>query len=433
MKETCNKSLKLRIFPSKEQEELIAKTFGCCRLVYNSYLKERMDFYENVISKIPKEDKDSRLKAYKSFKYSNLKEKYKFLDEVSSQALCQSRVNLEKAFLNFFKSANGTYNGKYNFSKFKSKKNNNLAYRECMPSKTALCWFQRLVKIPKLGKVKFSHDSLPKWYSNKAKLCNITVEKKPSGKYYAVLLFEIEKPSYIVSGRKPVIGLDFSPANLYVNSEGRTGKDLGFVAVKQANSRKLVKLQRTLARKKPSSKNREKAKTKLVRFEERIAFKRKEFIEKETLRLVKSYDKIVIENLDLVGIAKFLPNAKNLVDTAWATFVAKLEQKGKDYNCEVVKADRFFPSSQLCSECGFQNKALKLSQRVWTCPNCKTKLDRDINAAINLKNYILSERQEFRPAEDCKQSSICSQCELKSVETGTCAGNCQEEGARSSV
>lgn len=430
MKETCNKSLKLRIFPSREQEELIVKTFGCCRLVYNSYLKERIDFFENVISKIPKEDKDLRLKAYKSFKYSNLKEKYKFLDEVSAQALCQSRVNLEKAFLNFFKSANGIYKGKYNFPKFKSKKNNSLSYREGQPSKTALCWFHRLVKIPKLGKVKFSHDSLPKWYSSKAKLCNITLERKPSGKYYAVLLFEIEKPEYKVSGRKPVIGLDFSPTNLYVNSEGETGKDFGFVAVKQANSKKLAKFQRALARKKPSSKNREKAKTKLARFEEQIVFKRKEFIEKETLRLVKSYDEIVIENLDLKSMAKFLLNAKNLVDTSWATFVSRLEQKGKDYNCEIIKADRFFPSSQLCSKCGFQYKELKLSQRVWTCPNCKSKLDRDLNAAINLKNYILSERQEFRPAKDCKQSNAGSQCELKSAETGIYAGDCQEEGAR---
>ena len=424
MKETCNKSLKLRIFPSKEQEKLIIKTFGCCRFVYNSYLKERIDFYKNIISKIPKEDKDLRLKVYKSFRYSNLKEKYKFLDEVSSQALCQSRVNLEKAFLNFLRSANGTYKGKYNFPKFKSKKNSSLSYRECMPSKTALCWFQRLVKIPKLGKVKFSHDSLPKWYSSKAKLCNITVEKKSSGKYYAVLLFEIEKLEYKVSGRKPVIGLDFSLANLYVNSEGETGKDFGFIAVKQANSKKLAKFQRALARKKLNSKNREKAKTKLARFEETIAFRRKEFIEKETLRLVKSYDKIVIENLNLISMAKFLSNAKNLVDTSWATFVAKLEQKGKDYNCEIIKADRFFQSSQLCSKCGFQNKTLKLSQRVWTCPSCKSKLDRDLNAALNLKNYILSERQEFKPAKDCKQSYVGSQRELKSVETGNCAGNC---------
>ena len=389
-----------------------------------------MDFYENVVSKISKEDKNLRLKVYKSFKYSNLKEKYKFLDEVSSQALCQSRVNLEKAFNNFFKSANGTYKGKYNFPKFKSKKNNNLSYRECMPSKTALCWFQRFVKIPKLGKVKFSHDSLPKWYSNKIKLCNITVEKKPSGKYYAVLLFEIEKPEYKVSERKPVIGLDFSPANLYVNSDGKTGKDFGFVAVKQVNSKKLAKFQRALAHKKFSSKNREKAKTKLARFEEQIAFRRKEFIEKETLRLVKSYDKIVIENLDLKSIAKFLSNAKNLVDTSWATFVAKLEQKGKDYNCEIIKANRLFPSSQICSNCGFQNKALKLSQRVWTCPKCQTKLNRDVNAAINLKNYILSERQEFRPVEDCKQSNAGSQCELKSVETGICADDCLKGDAR---
>ena len=148
-----------------------------------------------------------------------------------------------------------------------------------------------------------------------------------------------------------------------------------------------------------SSKNREKARIKLARLEEHIAFCRKDWIEKESLRLVKSYDKVVVEDLNLKGISKFLRNAKNMNDTSWATFVARLEQKGQDYNCEGIKADRYFPSSQLCSNCGFQYKGLKLSEREWTCCNCGTHHIRDVNAAINLKNYVPLERRKLTPVD----------------------------------
>ena len=262
----------------------------------------------------------------------------------------------------------------------------------------------------------FSHDSLPKWYSKKAKLCNITVEKSCSNRYYAVLLFEIDKPNYKIENRKEAIGLDFSPSEMYVSSENQTGKDFGYIAQKQAHSKKLKKLQRRFAKKqmvavencprKVSSKNREKARIKLARLEEHIANSRKDWIEKESLRLVKSYDKVVVEDLNLKGISKFLHNAKNMNDTSWATFVARLEQKGQDYNCEVVKADRYFPSSQICSKCGFQYHDLKLSEREWTCKNCGTHHIRDVNAAINLKNYVPLERRKFTPVDSEKISNL---------------------------
>ena len=114
---------------------------------------------------------------------------------------------------------------------------------------------------------------------------------------------------------------------------------------------------------------------------------------------MKSYDKVVVEDLNLKGISKFLRNAKNMNDTSWGTFVSKLKVKGKDYNCKVIKADRYFPSSQLCSKCGFQYKDLKLSEREWTCPKCGTNHIRDLNAAINLKNYVPLEERKFTPAE----------------------------------
>ena len=121
---------------------------------------------------------------------------------------------------------------------------------------------------------------------------------------------------------------------------------------------------------------------------------------------MKSYNKVVVEDLNLKGISKFLRNAKNMNDTSWATFVSRLETKGKDYNCNVIKADRYFPSSQLCSKCGFQYKGLKLSEREWTCPKCGTSHIRDVNAAINLKNYVPMEGRKLTPVESSKAANL---------------------------
>ena len=196
--------------------------------------------------------------------------------------------------------------------------------------------------------------------------------------------------------------MDFSPSEMYINSDGKSGKDFGYVAQKQAHHKQLQKLSRRLAKKQKGSNNRNKARIKLARLEEHIANSRKDWIEKESLRLVKTYEKIVVEDLNLKGISKFLRNAKNMNDTSWSTFVTRLQAKGKDYDCKIIKADRYFPSSQLCSKCGFQYKGLKLSEREWTCCNCGTHHIRDVNAAINLKNYIPMEGREFKPVESSK-------------------------------
>lgn len=211
---------------------------------------------------------------------------------------------------------------------------------------------------------------------------------------------------------KQAIGLDFSPAELYVDSDGKSGLDYGYRPQKLAAKKKLTKLQRRFAKKqmvkkvcddgitrKVSSNNREKARIKLARCEEQIANRRRDFIEKETLRLVKTYDKVVVEDLNLKGISKFLRNAHNMNDTSWATFVNRLQQKGQDYGCQVVKASRWFPSSQLCHVCHFQNTQLKLSDRRWTCPKCGAPHVRDANAAINLKHYVPKELRDSRSVE----------------------------------
>ena len=416
-----HKSLKLRIYPTLEQSRLINQTFGCCRKLYNEHLQERNEFYiENIL---PIKNKASQIEInqiYKTFKpktEKEWKEIYPFMKEVSSTSLQQARMDCDNAFVNFFKSNKGTRKGKSGFPKFKSKKDNHQSYREPNINENCKVFFEnRLVKIPKIGKVIFKDRAFPKWWSQIQKLCSMTISKSCSGNYYVSILFEISTYTYKVEDRKEAIGLDFSPSEMYVSSENQTGKDFGYIAQKQAHSKKLKKLQRRLARKqflkdsnspkKLPSKNREKARVKLAKLEGHIANSRKDWIEKESLRLLKSYDKVVIEDLNLIGISKFLRNAKNMNDTSWATFVSRLEAKGQDYDCKVIKADRYFPSSQLCSKCGWKYKNLKLSEREWTCCNCGTHHIRDVNAAINLKNYVPLEERELTPVESYKVANL---------------------------
>ena len=416
-----HKSLKLRIYPTEEQSKLINQTFGCCRKLYNEHLQERNEFYINNILPIKNKASQTEInQIYRTFKpktEKEWKEIYPYMKEVSSYSLQQSRMNCDQAFINFFKSKNGSRKGKLGFPKFKSKKENHQSYREPNVNGNAQIHFEeRFVKVAKLGKVSFKDRAFPKWWNQIQKLCSMTISKSCSGNYYVSILFEISPCTYRVENRKEAIGLDFSPSEMYISSENQTGKDFGYIAQKQAHSKKLRKLQRRLARKqflkdpnsprKLPSKNREKARIKLARLEEHIANSRKDWIEKETLRLVKSYDKIVVEDLNLKGISKFLRNAKNMNDTSWGTFVLRLQAKGKDYNCKVIKADRYFPSSQLCSKCGFQYKGLKLSEREWTCPKCGKHHIRDVNAAINLKNYVPLEERELTPVENDKVKSL---------------------------
>ena len=416
-----HKSLKLRIYPTEKQSQLINQTFGCCRKLYNEHLQERNEFYIDNILSIPKEEREAKSKEiYKTFKPKTEREWkaiYPYLAEVSSTSLQQARVDCDNAFVNFFKSNKGIRKGKSGFPKFKSKKDNHQSYREPNVNENCKVFFEnRTVKIPKLGKVIFKDRQFPKWWSQVERLCSMTISKSCSGNYYVSILFEISPCTYKVENRKNAIGLDFSPSEMYVSSENQTGKDFGYIAQKQVHSKKLKKLQRRFAKKqmvavencprKVSSKNREKARIKLARLEEHIANCRKNWIEKESLRLVQSYDKVVVEDLNLKGISAFLRNAKNMNDTSWGTFVARLQAKGKDYNCEVIKADRYFPSSQLCSKCGFQYKSLKLSEREWTCSCCGTHHLRDVNAAINLKNYVPLEERELKPVESSKVAKL---------------------------
>ena len=386
-----HKSLKIRLYPSKDQEILLNKTFGCCRLLYNERLTEHIEWY-NQNKDLPR---DQRSKFKGKLPKQLREEKYEFLSEVIAEPLINSQRNCEEAFSNFFKSISGKRKGrKVGFPKFKVKKSRRDSFSLYMIKKEGLIDFNsRIIFIPKLKDTKFriANSSLKskwiEWFLEATPL-SMTVSRNACGEYYCSVLFEREQNIEQSIRLSNSIGLDFSPSNLYVDSNNNSA--LGYKPYKQLNGKKLTKLQRRLARKQKGSNNREKARVKLARFEKHIADSRKNYIEKETLRLVRTYDVIGIEDLNLQGMMKFSYNAKNYVDTSWYTFTQKLIWKSQFNNCIVVKSDRFYPSSKTCNHCGHVNQNLTLKDRKWICPNCGAEIIRDQNAAQNLRDNAIN-------------------------------------------
>ena len=385
-----HKALKVRLYPSEEQKVILNKTFGCCRVIYNERLTEHIN-YSNTYGDNPNKPK------FKGTLPKELREKkYPWLGEDTiAEALVSSQKHCEQAYSNFFKSHKGQRKGReVGYPKFKSKKSHKDSFTLCMIRKENLIDFNsRTIFIPKLKDTRFriANSSLKskwmKWFLEATPL-NMTVSRNACGEYYCSVLFEREQDLEQNVRLFNFIGLDFSPSNLYIDSNNNTAPD--YKPYKQINKKKLTKLQRRLARKQKGSNNREEARVKLARFEKHIADSRKDYIEKETLRLVRTYDVIGIENLNLQGMMKFSHNAKNYVDTSWYTFTQKLLWKAQFNNCIVVKSDRFYPSSKTCNHCGYINQDLTLKDRKWTCPNCGTEIIRDQNAAQNLRDNALN-------------------------------------------
>lgn len=401
--EKINRALKLRLYPTPEQETFLSRSLGCARLFYNYLLGERIDFYKNEIEPV-KDDPKLRKDKYRAFKATTknqFKEKFEFAKECSDDCLNSTERNLQSAFSNFFKSVGGKRKGVTGFPKFRSKKEHRDSYTECHVKKNAFDFHNRKVSIAKCQPICFRHrEKLPKWYSEKnCVLKSITVSRNPNGEYWASLLFEL--PCFYSSPRpadeNQAVGLDWSPENFYIDSEGRSGKDYGYKPQEQEHLRQLRKLERRLARKAKDSMNREKARLKLARLEKHISDSRKWWAENEVLRLARSFSTVGVEDLNLRGISGFLRNARNVNDCGYAMFVEKLEQKGLELGSAIVKADRYFPSSQLRGVCGYRNRGLRLSDRTWVCPSCGARLFRDRNAAVNLRNEAI--RVRMRRAE----------------------------------
>ena len=385
-----HKALKVRIYPSEEQRVTLNKTFGCCRVVYNERLAEHIN-YSDTYKDNPNKPK------FKGTLPKELREnKYPWLGEDTiSEALIQSQRNCEQAYSNFFKSRKGQRKGrKVGRPKYKSKKSHKDSFTLCMIRTEGLVDFNsRTIFIPKLKDTKFriANSSLKskwiEWFLGAVPL-SMTVSRNACGEYYCSVLFEKEQELEQSIKLSNSVGLDFSPGSLYVDSNNNTAPN--YRPYKQINSKKLTKLQRNLARKKKGSNNREKARVKLARLEKHTADSRRDYIEKETLRLVRTYDVIGIEDLNLQGMMKFSHNAKNYVDTSWYTFTQRLIWKSRFNNCIVVKSDRFYPSSKTCNHCGYVNQDLTLKDRKWICPNCGTEIIRDQNAGKNLRDNAIN-------------------------------------------
>ena len=385
-----HKALKLRIYPSEEQKLILNKTFGCCRVVYNERLAEHINYFNTY------GDNPDKPKFKGTLPKKLREEKYPWLGEDTiAEALMQSQRNCEQAYSNFFRSLKGQRKGKkVGYPKFKSKKSHRDSFTLCMiKTKNLVNFDSKTIFIPKLKDTKFriANSSLKsKWigWFLEATPLNMTVSRNACGGYYCSILFEREQDLEQSIRLSNSTGLDFSPASLYIDSNNNSAPN--YKPYKQLNKKKLTKLQRNLARKKKGSKNREKARVKLARFEKHIADSRKDYVEKETLRLVRTYGVIGIENLNLQGMMKFSHNAKNYVDTSWYTFTQKLIWKSQFNNCIIVKSDRFYPSSKTCNHCGYVNRDLTLKDRKWTCPNCGTEIIRDQNAAQNLRDNAIN-------------------------------------------
>ena len=385
-----HKALKVRIYPSEKQKEILNKTFGCCRVVYNERLSEHIEYWN-----LYKDNPDRP--TFKGTLPKELREtKYPWLgDSTIAEALGNSIRNCESAYSNFFKSLKNQRKGrKVGYPKFKSKKQHKDSFTLFMIREENLVDFKaRTIFIPKLKDTKFriANSTLKsKWlqWFLKAKPLSMTVSRNACGEYYCSILFEREQDIIQNVKLSNSIGFDFSPSSLYIDSNNNTAPN--YKPYKQLNKKKLTKLQRNLARKQKDSNNREKARVKLARFEKHIADSRRDYIEKETLRLVRTYDVIGVEDLNLQGMMKFSHNAKNYVDTSWYTFTQKLIWKSQFNDCAVVKSGRFYPSSKTCNTCGYVNHNLTLKDRKWTCPSCGSEIIRDANAGKNLRDNAIN-------------------------------------------
>ena len=370
MIKTIKRTYRFRIYPNPSQKELIEKTLGCSRQVYNDFLSMCVESYSV--------DKNYSIKKYDLIKLlPEYKETFPYLKEVDSIALQQTVIHLYDAYMNFFR-----HNAE--FPKFKKKKND-YGYTT-MNINNSIRFTRDDIQIPKLGRVKVKfHRCLPESF----KFTMVNVSRK--GKYYHVSLLGEEEyfdyGEYIkeILNSNNSIGLDFSLSHLFVDSNGN---HLDMPTYYQGSLTKLAKEQRKLSHMKKDSSHYQKQLMRIKNLHEHIANQRKDFLHKVSRNLANTYDYVFVEDLDLKEMSERRDKLKlgiSIFDLGYGTFLSYLKYKLEWLNKKLVKVDRYFPSSQLCSCCNYRKSDLTLNQRSWVCPICGFKHDRDYNAAINIK------------------------------------------------
>lgn len=365
------KAYKFRIYPTEEQEIFFAKSFGCVRKVYNLMLDDRKKAYEEV-----KNDSSKKMTFPTPAKY---KKEFPFLKEIDSLALANAQLNLDKAYKNFFRDKS------VGFPRFKSKKNPVQSYTTNNQNGTVALIDSKFIKVPKLKSlVRIKLHRQPKGIIKSA-----TISRHSSGKYYISLLCKeeiIELPK-----TNSTIGIDLSIMDFAILSDGQKIDNNKFTSKME---KKLKREQRKLSRRALLAKNKgtnlfeaknyQKQKRKVARLHEKVMNQRTDFLNKLSTEMIKNHDIICIEDLNTKGMLRNHKLAKSISDVSWSKFVTKLQYKADWYGRKIIKVDKWFPSSQICSECGHKDGKKSLEIREWTCPVCHTHHDRDINASINI-------------------------------------------------
>ncbi|MDM7919288.1 MAG: RNA-guided endonuclease TnpB family protein, partial [Methanosarcina sp.] len=339
---------------------------GSCRYIYNWALSLKVKSYEETGKSLSQFDINKRI--------TSLKVENKWLSEVNSQSLQGMTRNLESAFTRFFREKKG-------FPNYKSKKNPVQSFP--VPQHYSVDFENDTIKLPKIGIVK---AVLHRKFEGELKTA--TVSKSCTGKYYISILVDNGKelPVKETFSEVNTIGVDVGIKDFAVLSTGEKIENPKYL---KSSLQRLKVLQKRVSRKVKGSRNREKAKQRLAKLYEKITNQRNDFQHKLSFRLVSENQAIALETLNIKGMVKNHCLAQSISDAAWSSFVTKLEYKAEWFGKTILRIGQFEPSSKVCNVCGYHKSDLTLKDREWTCPDCKTKHDRDINAAINIKKFAL--------------------------------------------